>query len=445
MSTRILFPAILIAVSALPTTLAAQGGTQGSLIEIDVGEERAQLPTASFDSARDRFLVLSTVFGTGAFGRFVNADGILDGATFLVDDCGIFSTAAYNAIADTYVAVMTCDGSLVAQQLSADGLPRGPQRRIVGADPSGASAIAWNALRGEFLVVWQDLRDECCEVYAQRLAGDGSLMGPEMVISDVPGRQVGPQVVANSVTGEFLVAWSDCRADVSSFCVELNAPGEGYGRVVAPSGGIGPEARITDFTRSRLGIAYNRARNSYMAVWNDTQNGNAIMGRSLGADAAPIGPSFLVSDALWHSRTSRHLSTASRRIGSWRSGQGSRAREVRSSAPVSPRTVMLAGRALSGTTRPSRFLKEQCQMTAAFLRSSKSSSPTLPLTLWARSSRLNRATAFRTTCRRVSSRAGSLLRLDGRSSTVPKEVLGWSRILQPTLLSSTSSGGTTGS
>ncbi len=79
----------------------------------------------------------------------------------------------------------------------------------------------------EYLVVWEDHRGADADIYAQRVSNCGTLLGEEIIISNTPGDQLAPAVAYNDETDEYLIVWEDYR-DQSTNGIDL------YGRLYQP-------------------------------------------------------------------------------------------------------------------------------------------------------------------------------------------------------------------
>ena len=82
-------------------------------------------------------------------------------------------------------------GPRVGQRLRADGRRLGKSFRISGANATvweDYPAVAHNSVDNEYVVVWQDERDEATredDIFGQRIAGDGTKVGSNFRITGV--------------------------------------------------------------------------------------------------------------------------------------------------------------------------------------------------------------------------------------------------------------------
>jgi len=243
---------------------------------------------------------------------------------------------AWNETTDQYLVVWS-DGrnwatrgmDIFGQRVSASGerlrgnfLISGPGATAEESQPS----VAWNAAANEYLVVWEDRRNQVVagsgsDIYGQRVSAAGERLGDEFRISGAlaTSNEMDAAVVWNSRANEYLVVWADQRND----------PPRGldiYGQRVATSGlRVGGNFRISgdnavgDDTEPML--AYNADTNQYLVVWEDERAGfgsTEIYGRRVAANGKRLRPDFRISsypwstDGLlpvvaWNAKTGRYL------------------------------------------------------------------------------------------------------------------------------------------
>jgi hypothetical protein len=124
--------------------------------------------------------------------------------------------------------------------------------------------VAYNPHDDQFLVVWDDNRNNTSDVYGQRVdATDGSLLG-EIQITVDDNYQSWPAVAADDGTGQFLVVWMDLRGGGGS---------DIYGRRIDPDGTFSDpfilEISTRDSGQDIPDVAFNPVTNEYLVVWED--------------------------------------------------------------------------------------------------------------------------------------------------------------------------------
>jgi len=103
------------------------------------------------------------------------------------------------------------------QRLAADGARLGANFRIGGtATADIVPAVAWNGEVGEYLVVWQDQRNyesRETDIYGRRVSADGTRLEKDFRVSGRNAISVEqePAVAGDGADGEYLVVWQDLR------------------------------------------------------------------------------------------------------------------------------------------------------------------------------------------------------------------------------------------
>jgi uncharacterized protein YlbG (UPF0298 family) len=160
-------------------------------------------------------------------------------------------------------------------------------------------AVAYNSQDNEYLVVWQDQRNidtTRVDIYARRLAADGTAIGDEFAVTRQAFNQNFPHVAYNSTRNEYLVVWSDQRAIRST-------GSDVYGQRVAADGTlVGSDIAISTALRPQLypRVAYNPDADEYLVVWQDSRTSAAtssdILGQRVAGDGSLLGTNIVISD-----------------------------------------------------------------------------------------------------------------------------------------------------
>jgi len=155
----------------------------------------------------------------------------------------------------------------------------------------GELALAYNPDRDEYLVVWggYDSGGADSDLQGQRVAADGTPVGDLLTINQAVGDQLEPAVSYNAATQEYLVVWTDYRADPD---------GDVYGQRVSGDGNLaGSDFPVgaTETLQNRPDVAYNPTDNLYLAVWRD-RRGPAVYvyGQVIEANGVLSGTNFAV-------------------------------------------------------------------------------------------------------------------------------------------------------
>ncbi|MEM7032744.1 MAG: LamG-like jellyroll fold domain-containing protein [Chloroflexota bacterium] len=146
----------------------------------------------------------------------------------------------------------------------------------------------------EYLVVWQDERNQNPDIYGQRLDLTGQPVGGPVLVTLAEGQQLNPTVVYNSNNDEYLVAWQD---------EDGISPGIYVQRIGTDGALIGSALNVTDGVANSevwVDLAYNSDQNSYLVVWEDNRPGTTgrdVYGQMVDATAALSGPAIQISEA----------------------------------------------------------------------------------------------------------------------------------------------------
>lgn len=191
---------------------------------------------------------------------------------------------AYNQLADEYLVVWFNDRStyddIRAQRLSGDGmLLGGPFYVSAGVDAARRYPdVAFNSVANQYLVVWEQEEGILgTGIHGRRLTGNGVLLDlNDRVIADVnelpsPGR---PAIAYSPTANRYLVAWEQ----VSS---TLPATYSIQGRVVTQEGTLdGGLITVTTNATGRVcdhvALAYNLTRDEFLLAWEEYDPAAAI-------------------------------------------------------------------------------------------------------------------------------------------------------------------------
>jgi len=187
---------------------------------------------------------------------------------------------AYNLDDDEYLVVWGgydsggASANLEGQRVAADGSLVGDLIVIAGAsEDQTLPAATYNQDAGEYLVVWTDYRnDDDGDVYGQRVAGDGSLLGDNFFIAATEAVQDKPDVAYNPDDEMYLAVWRDGRGELVHV----------YGQIISGSGVLSG----TNFAIYEGGgdnydprVAYSSQNGEYLVTWS--WRGHDIYGQRL--------------------------------------------------------------------------------------------------------------------------------------------------------------------
>lgn len=207
---------------------------------------------------------------------------------------------AYNARNDSYLATWhthTLPTRIFTQRVTAQGEAL-DQPKLVSEVAGGMEYpfLAYNSKQNQFLIVWDDSRNEAFSepnIFGRILSEDGTPLGNDIPISLLTLGQHRPVALYNSQDNEYLVIWNDFRTGTwTIFGQRIDAAGNLLGLEI-------PIATGHD-TGEPMGC-YNPVSNEYLIVWEDERNlttsGSDLFAQRVGGDGTLRGGNITVSDA----------------------------------------------------------------------------------------------------------------------------------------------------
>jgi hypothetical protein len=261
-------------------------------------------PVVAWNSERDEFLVVweDTRSGTGIdiYGQRMDAEGALlgDNLSIVVDAQDQRAPSLfYKSVDGEYLLLWQHRQrnayEIRGQRLSATGTPLGVPFRV-SASEGGTEWIpgaAYNDVSNELLVAWEDTSTS--DIVAQRISGEGDLLGPPLSIANWLEAQWAPPLVTfSNVQQEYLVVW------------DALALGDVYGQFVAADGSLRGENMVVvaqSGAQFVSDVVYCPASDEYLAVWTDeramAKRGSDIYGQRIAANGALVGEELPISEA----------------------------------------------------------------------------------------------------------------------------------------------------
>jgi hypothetical protein len=136
-------------------------------------------------------------------------------------------------------------------------------------------AVAWSRVTGEGLVVWTDGRNHASrgtDIYGRRVGANGKPIGDDFRISGLKATadERRPAVAWNQTSQQYLVVWEDGRNEtargVDIYGRYMETAGKPAGRDFRISG---PSAVSEEIAPA---VAWNEADNEFLVVWEDWRN-----------------------------------------------------------------------------------------------------------------------------------------------------------------------------
>jgi RHS repeat-associated protein len=169
-----------------------------------------------------------------------------------------------------------------------------------GSIAQWSPSVAYNPERDEYLVVFVNNSGSAsrhpADIYAYRLDGEGDVLGNVIAVSTAADFQLDPHVAYNPDANEYLVVWHDNR-DGDTRYNDFRA--DVYAQRVADTGGlVGGNYAVDsgDFDQARARVAYDVVSQFYLVVWQDQREGGwRTYGRRLTTSGSPEDTAFQVS------------------------------------------------------------------------------------------------------------------------------------------------------
>lgn len=265
----------------------ANGTLFGRAIPISKATGEQTRPAVASSTVDDSFLVIFPSDGD-IFGRIVGSNGRPIGPSFPISTAfGVQNrpNLTYDTVNNRYLAVWedgrNSDKDVFGQVILSDGTLLGENILISGAGGDGdqeRTDVEYNPLTQQYLVVWTDFRNHAVsgtDILAQFVDPSGTLVGGSFLISAEPGDQFRPHLAFDTADDRFLIAWTDCRNDVST-CTEKERHGTDVFAQLVSGGGalIGSSIPIaTDPAPSyRSAVAFSTADGAFLVVWADERD-----------------------------------------------------------------------------------------------------------------------------------------------------------------------------
>jgi hypothetical protein len=286
---------------------------KNKIIEISRNDLRKSLPDVACNEAEDTFFAVwaaapgmeSSSADYFISGQKISSSGEAVGEPVEVlktDDILMLPRVLHNPNKNQYL-VIYCRGennfNIRGIILDAAGRAVGGQFKVTDVPANQFHyTMAFNSRRNQFLITYNDFRDDVGTAYGVIMDDAGRVVKGEFAISAAPGHQVNPVACYNPADDTYLVNWEDFRAHGNSLEAlgTLEVMTDIYGALLAAdgtilandipmcadAGGINADQRFN-------GIAYNPKKNEFLASWTDTRtslHNVGIMGRIVKADGS---------------------------------------------------------------------------------------------------------------------------------------------------------------
>ena len=198
------------------------GNPVGGELTISTASNDQNVPSVAYNSSTNQYLVVWWDYRSGSnddiYGQLVNANGSLSGGNFPISTISNdqqFPSVAYNSSTNQYLVVWAdyrsgSNYDIYGQLVDSAGNPVGGDFPIsTASNAQNEPSVAYNSSTNQYLVVWEDYRSSNFDIYGQYLTSTGALTAGNFVIVDNPSSIYAPNTVANTIIGNYLVAYYD--------------------------------------------------------------------------------------------------------------------------------------------------------------------------------------------------------------------------------------------
>ncbi|MCX8044753.1 MAG: hypothetical protein N3B18_11605 [Desulfobacterota bacterium] len=292
-------------------------------IDIARNDMRKSLPEVAANEAQCSFLVVwaaapgenSSSFDYTVSGRLISGSGQSIGNIFDIirtSDILMLPRVLYNPHNNQYL-VIYCRGenyfNIRGVFLDEAGNPVSPHFAVTDVPANQFHyTMAFNSKRNQFLIVYNDFRNDISTVYGLIIDERGRLVRPEFPISNAPGHQINPVVCYNPDNDTYLINWEDFRAHGNGLepLGTLEVMTDIYGALLSGDGTViindipmCADAAGANADQRFNGIVYNPRRGEFLASWTDTSarlHNVGIMGRIVLPDGSMPESDFPLVD-----------------------------------------------------------------------------------------------------------------------------------------------------
>jgi len=263
----------------------SSGTPQGSNFKVnnDVGVEWQQFPTVDMDSSGN-FMITWIDERSGwhkydIYSQRYNSSGTPQGSNFKANDDVGAADQKYPAIAidksGNSVIVFqdqrNSNWDIFAQKYNSAGTTVGSNFRVnndTGTTSQSNPAIAMDG-SGNFVIAWNDYRNNNYDIYAQRYNSSGTTVGSSFRVNNDTGTtsQSNPAIAMDG-SGNFVIAWDDYR-NWRTLLMDIYA--QRFSSSGTPQGSNFKVNDETQYTDSYFPAVYMDNSGDFVITWHDAQ------------------------------------------------------------------------------------------------------------------------------------------------------------------------------
>lgn len=281
------------------------------LVSDNTGEQQSN-PAVAYNSQADEYLIVWVDFRNSQgdiYGQLVDSDGdpIDDNFLIVENKTTVRVAVAYSPDDDAYLVAWATGRYVFAQVVSSTGVPGAAFQAYssTNTEPTSQADIVYSETNGEFLVVWRRAASGNDQIQARRTSITGTIGAVTLVAEEATGSLASPAAAAAD-NGEFLVVWQDKR----------NNNDDIYGQRLAASGSLtGGNFVISNESGDEQApdVAWSVAAGAYLAVWQDYQG--KIWGRRVTSGGNLSGEAILLGS--WDGDGAKVAATGSGWLSAW--------------------------------------------------------------------------------------------------------------------------------
>ncbi|MDD5528736.1 MAG: hypothetical protein PHX21_01745 [bacterium] len=247
------------------------------------------------------------------YAQIYNSDGTMQDTNFIINnDVGIEGQwEPSTAINDSGNFIIVWEDArnensdIYAQRYNSNGIPRDINFKVnddAGANNQQNSSVVmdWS---GNFIIIWQDDRNGTPDIYAQRYNSNGIPQNTNFKVNDDTGtsNQQNPSI-AMDYSGNFIISWQDNRnGNLDIYAQKYNSNGTPQDTNFK----VNDDAGTNNQQNSSIAMDYS---GNFIISWQDNRNGNAdVYAQRYNSAGVPQGTNFKVNDDIG---TSEHFGPA---------------------------------------------------------------------------------------------------------------------------------------
>jgi hypothetical protein len=290
---------------------SSDGTALGSNFQVDddIGSENQWSPSISVNDSGD-FIITWADERNGfdnydIYAQCYSSDGTSQDSNFKVnDDQGIASQYHPSISVDSIgnFIISWWDGrngpfDIYAQRFASGGTVLGSNFRVndyPGSGYQGIPSISTDG-SGNFIITWIDERNGNQDIYAQRYSSDGTALGSNFQVNDDQGSasQFLPSISVNG-SGNFIITWGDGRNGFDNFDIYTQ-------RYSSDGTALGSNFKVNDDpgnTSQRAPAILTDDSGNFIITWHDERNSDEgdIYAQRYSSDGTALGSNFQVND-----------------------------------------------------------------------------------------------------------------------------------------------------